>query len=332
MVPGFQKLLSSFLLEYLPCVRGFSSNTVIAYRDAFVVLLRYLKEERCVALESISFNYMDRETVEGFLLWLGGPRGLSTSTCNQRLAAVKSFLRYAAYAAPELSDLVVSVLAIDKKKAGQKEVAYISVEAIAAIMDAAAKAGTRQLALVALLYDSGARVQEICDLRIGDFRASRPYTVSVVGKGRKARVIPLTPQVAKIVVRYLAKRGKDLGADAPMFVNRDGKAIGRAGIAYILKSFVDSVRVTRPDLLPASVTPHVLRHSKAVHLLENGVDLIYIRDFLGHSSVTTTEVYAKTSPELKRQALMDANSKIVPSSIYDKTTKRDLLDWLKESF
>jgi site-specific recombinase XerD len=331
MADPFQHHLSAFLLEYLPRIRGYSPNTVMAYRDAFVTLLRYLKDIRHIPVESVSFDDLTRNSIEEYLKWLSECRNLSASTCNQRLAAIKSFFRYVAYSAPEFTAQASSIIAIDKRKTAQKQIPYLSLEAIGLLLDKAADIGIRQLALLSLLYDTGARVQEISDLSIDDFQNKRPHTIKVIGKGRKARIIPLTPQVAKIVSQYMGRCRQGFAGGDPLFVNRDGDAIGRAGIAYILNSCADIARVERPDLIPSSITPHMLRHSKAMHLLDNGVNLIYIRDFLGHSSVMTTEIYAKANPEHKRRALENANIKIIKGSRYKTKEKKDLLNWLKEN-
>jgi len=331
MSDTFQRHLSGFLLDYLPRIRGYSSNTVSSYRDVFVVLLRYLKEVRHIPIERISINELGKDAIEGFLLWLSEEKKLSASTCNHRLAVIKSFFRYVGYASPELIMQANSILSIEKKKAGQKYVEYLSLEAVGLILESAAIADIRQLAVLALLYDSGTRVQEVCDLTIKDFHSSRPYTVKVIGKGMKARIIPLTPQSAKILSAYLKECRSESKCDDPMFLNRDGKALGRAGVAYILNSNVKAAHYVNPEKVPCSATPHMLRHSKAVHLLEAGVNLVYIRDFLGHSSVSTTEVYARVSPELKRAALEKAGSKVIKKSRYKAKEKKDLLAWLKET-
>jgi site-specific recombinase XerD len=166
-------------------------------------------------------------------------------------------------------------------------------------------------------------------MTIGDLTLSRPHTARVVGKGRKARVIPLSAQVGDILARYIATERADTAPTEPLFVNRSGNTLGRAGVAYVLQKSVASAHSTHPPDVPPRAHPHVMRHSKAMHLLDAGVNLVYIRDFLGHESVTTTEIYARASTEAKRRAIEAGEARIVPESLYGKKQRADLLDWLR---
>lgn len=174
-------------------------------------------------------------------------------------------------------------------------------------------------------------MQEICYLRIEDFHGSKPYDIKVTEKGSKTRIAPLTSQVGRMLTRYIAKERGSCPPDAAMFANRSGSQIGRAGVAYVLKANVDRARKASPGLFPDSPPPHMLRHSKAMHLLENGVNLIHIRDLLGHSSITATEIYAHASLELKRTALERASANVLHESRYSEKEKSDLIDWLRDN-
>ena len=225
-----------------------------------------------------------------------------------------------------------SVLGIRLKKAEKTPVDYISIQGIRLLLempDRMESAGRRDLALLALMYDSGARVQEIADLRTGDIQLQKPYTVKVTGKGNKTRIVPLMPQTANIIKNYLSDT-KQISAEMPLFYSYSGKKLTRAGIAYILKKYVWLAREQNPVLYPDKVSPHTLRHSKSMHLLEGGVNLVYIRDFLGHSSITTTEIYARANPEIKRKAIEEASVSILPEEKFDRQEKADLIAWLKE--
>ena len=186
------------------------------------------------------------------------------------------------------------------------------------------------MALIALIYDSGARVQEIADLTVGDIRLT-PATVKLTGKGNITRIIPITGQTTKILDTYLKEYGL-LGEEAinlPLFSNRGNCKLTRAGITYILSKYVEVAKKKEPKLFPKKVSPHLLRHSKAMHLLQANVNLIYIRDFLGHASVTTTERCAKADSEIKRKAIEKANPNFLPDKKYNKKEKNELLNWLK---
>jgi site-specific recombinase XerD len=328
MSKTFQETLSSFFLVYLPHTRGFSPNTIASYRDAFVALLRYTQEEKGTRPEKVDFSDFTAMHMDAFLDWV--EQGRSIGTRNNRLAAVKSFFRYVQRESPEHAAICQQVLSIKAKKSPQPEIGYLTVDAIKLLLKHAESGGIRDLALLSLLYDSGARVQEVADLKIGDLHLDKPATVKLFGKGGKTRIVPITPQVASIMHSYLNKKDTTEQHNQ-LFLSKRGEPITRAGIAHILRVHASVANRINPDVVPSKVTPHMLRHSKAMHLLENGVNLIYIRDFLGHVSVTTTEVYAKANPEMKRKAIEAAGANVVGESKYDSTKKEDLLDWLRNN-
>ena len=178
-----------------------------------------------------------------------------------------------------------------------------------------------------LLYDSAARVQELIDLKVNDITIAKPSTIRVTGKGNKVRVIPILPETAKILEIYV--KCYDLSIpDATLFTNRSGQHLTRVGITYIFNKYVSVVMDSSPGLITISVTPHIVRHSKASHLLAAGVNLIYIRDLLGLSSVITTEIYASTNPEFLHNAIVNSSLKTAPPNTYTERVK-DLTDFLK---
>ena len=191
--------------------------------------------------------------------------------------------------------------------------------------------GIRDLALLSLIYESGCRVQEIIDIHLGNISFNSPATITVTGKGRKVRVIPISSNVASIISRYTTKY-RITDPQQTLFTNNRKEPLTRSGISYILKKYTEKAKQEQPELFGTSIHPHVLRHSKAMHLLESGVNLIYIRDFLGHSSVITTEIYAKSNPEIKRKFLEEAAMNIDNSiDKFSDKEKRTLLDWLKNN-
>ena len=205
-----------------------------------------------------------------------------------------------------------------------------AVKALLATPDMKTKKGLRELALIALLYDSGARVQEIADLIIGDIRLS-PATVKLKGKGNKTRIVPIMDKTAKLLDLYLKEYGLNCeeSINLPLFSNRANYKLTRAGISHILSKYVEIAKNNCPKLFPKKVSPHILRHSKAIHLLQANFNLIYIRDFLGHSSVTTTERYAKADSEIKRKAIEKASYNFLPEKKYSSREKHELITWLK---
>jgi len=324
------ELLGAFLTKHLPLNRGYSSNTVASYRDAFILFIQYMETQNHTKPEKLDGTHFSLQNVESFLQWLEAAKGSSITTRNNRLAAIKSFFRYAQSVAPEWISVAKPILAIRAKKAAEDStIKYLSAEAIGCILNESFKSGgIRDAALLSLLYDSGARVQEIADICVGDVHVTKPYTARLTGKGRKTRVVPIAVQTAKILRKYLNEFGLTI-SEQKLFSNWMGDPIGRAGIAYVLKKHVSAANILSPEIVPRTATPHQFRHSRSMHLLENGVNLIYIRDLLGHVSVTTTERYAKANAELKRNAIERASSNIIKESNFDKGKKEDLLDWLR---
>jgi site-specific recombinase XerD len=327
----FADTLAQFLTVYLPVTRACSRHTVSAYRDAFTLFLRFMDQQKATPPDKVSFADFTASNVMAFLGWLCTDRRCSTATANQRLAALKSFFRYVQSQAPEQVAQARQVLGVKAALAPEPAIGYLPVEAVGLLLEhAARRRGSRDLALLTTLYDTGARVQEACDLTVRDLHLEKPASATLTGKGRKTRIVPLTPQAAQILTQHLHSLPQDLTGPTPVFVNSAGEQLGRAGAAYILARCAHAAHAERPELVPENVSPHMLRHSKAMHLLENGVNLIYIRDILGHASIVTTEVYAKANPEMKRRAIEAAAVRTLGPSRYDQATRQDLLTWLRQ--
>lgn len=331
----FGRYLSNYFLKYIPHRTGYSDNTIKSYRDTFTIFLRYCNDVLRIKPEKICFSKMSRKMIEEFLIWLEDTKNYSISTRNQRLAALHAFFRYIQIEAPEYIELCNSILSISSKKTPVVEMNYLSIAAIKELLsipDQSSKAGRRDLAILSLLYDSGARVQELADVLVVDLRVKEPATIRLTGKGNKTRIIPIMPQTINILKAYIRDNGlfSESKISSPLFFNKRQEKLTRAGFSYIVNKHIEAVRKKHPDLFPSKVSPHIFRHSKAMHLLESGVNLIYIRDFLGHSSVTTTEIYAKSNPEVKRKAIEQASHNVVPDEKLTQKEKDDLLSWLKE--
>jgi len=328
--------LSAFISGYLPEVRGARRNTIMAYRDTFVLFLGYLERAKGIPLTKLTLSMVDRDTVLGFLGWLQSERGCSTSSRNARLAAVRSFYSYLQYREPGLLDTCLSILSIPVKTGTGKTIGYLSLEAVKlllALPDQGTKRGRRDLALLALMYDTGSRVQELLDLRPSMLHLDgRTPTVRIHGKGGRARLVPMLDAQTVHLKRYMAENRLDLprNRDGPLFFNSGRQAMTRAGIAYILKKYVSMARKKGAgDLFPIRVSCHTLRHSKAMHLLRAGVNLIYIRDLLGHASVRTTEIYARADSLQKRKALEAGYTNVSPEEPPIWEGNDGLIGWLK---
>jgi len=330
----FSKSLTDFLTSYLPGERGASKNTVASYKDTFILFLIFLKEQRGVLAERLTLSQITKEIVVEFLGWLEKERRCCAATRNVRLAALHSFFKYLQYQNPENLMEWQRILSIPVKKTEKPTINYLSIEGIRLLLecpDQSTKNGRRDLALLSLMYDSGARAQEIIDLTPSMVRLDLPCTVKLIGKGNKARIIPLLEQQVKFLRIYMAEQ-KLLEPYAnmyPLFSNSRKEKLTRAGINYILAKYAEQARMKEPSLVPEKLSCHCLRHSKAMHLLQSGVNLVYIRDILGHTSVQVTEIYARTDSRQKREAIERAYSDVSPKEAPSWLTNGDLLNWLK---
>jgi site-specific recombinase XerD len=311
-------ILSRFFRIYLPGERGFSQATITSYRDTFKQLLTFCENHLKKPPEKLLISDVSKDVINEFLRFLEA-EGKSISTRNQRLAAIKCFFSYIKYAFPEYLDVSSSVLQIRMKKQPEATVNYISVDGVASVLSRPnlySKSGYRDALMLTILYDSGARVSEITKIRIGDIRLQSPATIVLHGKGSKDRIVPLSSKSADLIKFYFEKEDFMFAVDKSkfLFTNRSEVQLTRAGVAYILKKYIDMARAESPDLIPDKFSPHCMRHSKAMHLLQAGVAIIYIRDFLGHESVKTTEVYAKADGKSKRAALDAAYSSAIENA------------------
>lgn len=197
--------------------------------------------------------------------------------------------------------------------------------------DKTTKSGRRDLVLLSLIYDSGARVKEIADVRVADVRLHPPATIKLTGKGNKTRIVPLMEPMAKLIEQYLKENKLNLPQcnEYPMFRNSEGKKLTRSGISFILKKHFSEAKKLFPECFPDTISPHVMRHSKAMHLLQAGVNLIYIRDLLGHVNIQTTEIYAKADSSMKRKALENAYANVVSDELPEWQQNTNLLEWLQ---
>jgi len=333
----FTKALTSYFSTYLPETCGVSPNTCNSYRDAFKLLLLYFQEEKGVPANSIELRMLNRNLASDFLDWLGVQRKVSVTTRNQRLAAMKAFAHYVQYRNPEYLENCTDIIAMRPKKHEKPVIPFLTEEELKALLaqpDPSTRHGLRDLTLLSLLYDSGARVQEITDLKLKDIRLTNPAMVTLTGKGRKARQVPLMKETCKLLDAYI--RNFNLNSEpltSPLFFNQKGQALSRYGITYILKKYVSQAEL---DSDTRKISPHVLRHTKAMHLLRAGVNMIYIRDFLGHVDISTTEVYARIDAEMKRKVFEEKVPNFTPNTTMPWEEDKDLLQWLtkfgKKSF
>ena len=301
--------LRSFFADHLPMVRGMSPHTVRSYRDAFVLLLRFLAKRCGRATIALDVQDLTPENILAFLDHLETDRRNATVTRNARLAAIHAFARHVAASHPEHLELCQRILAVPFKRARQRIVEYLEADEIRALLDAPDRAttdGRRDRALLLALFNTGARVQEILDVRPCDLQLVRPLQVRLRGKGRKERLRPLWPQTVAALQALLAECALEPSSTQSLFRNHRGETLTRFGVRYLLRKHARAAAPIAPTLATRRVHPHALRHTTAVHLLQAGVDLVTISHWLGHASVDTTNRYAAVDLATKRAALANA--------------------------
>ncbi|NWK97352.1 integrase [Sphingobium lactosutens] len=331
MATDFAILLQRYLTSHLAGLRGASPNTVASYRDTFKLLIIYMRDQKAIPPEKLVLHCIDVEAITGFLNWLESGRHNSISTRNQRLAAISSFYTWMQSQEPALMARCQEIIAIPIKRGTQACVYHLTVEqtrCLLAAPDRTTRTGRRDATLLATLYDTGARVQELVDLTVGDVRLQKPVVITLTGKGRKTRHVPIGANTVALLANYLAEFGLDKpGRDSyPVFFNQQHAKLSRGGVAWILDKYRNNADAS--DLIKAKISPHILRHSKAMHLYEAGVPLPYVRDILGHVDLSTTEIYARASTEAKRKALETAYVDVIPSNLPEWNQDAGLLDWL----
>jgi len=282
-----------------------------------------------ISASKVKIEDLSAERITEFLNWLETERGNSISTRNQRLAAICSLFQYIQIQAPEYMFQCQQVLAIPFKKSEKPHIEYLNeteMKVLLAMPDTTTRKGRRDQTLLSLLYDSGARVQELADLCVGDLRLDVPAQVKLTGKGKKTRSVPLMDKTCLLLKQYLKEQRleKPSGYEHPLFFNSRKEKLTRQGIAYILKKYADDCGIKK-------ISPHQLRHAKSMHLTEADVNPIFIRDFLGHTDLKVTEIYSKASIKMKQAALDKLKTQdVIPHETRDWTDDKSLMDWLAE--
>jgi len=321
----FAKCLTNYLTAELPGQQGVSVNTIKSYRDTFTLLLGYCRDAKGIKIEKLTLAQFDGKLIADFLVWLETERGNSVATRNQRLAAIHAFCRFAQAEEPGALLQCQQVLSIGMKKHRKPHIDYLSADALKEILakpDLHTRNGRRDLLLLSVLYDTGARVSELISLRVRDVRLDDFPIVQLDGKGGKTRQVPLMRKTAEMLRSYLMenKLTSPQLLDHPLFFNSRREKFTRPGVTYILQKYAGNTKIT----------PHVLRHTKAMHLLQAGVNIVYIRDILGHVDLKTTEVYARADTEMKRKAMEKTYKDLLPEATPNWNSDAGLMEWLHD--
>lgn len=325
----FASLITGFLTDYLPYQRNYSKNTILSYRDTFKLFVHFVTEYKCIKLNRFSMADFNRNTVTEFLEWLRS-RKSSVSTTNQRLAALKSFAEYAGTECIDHLSSVQSVQNVKSAKCVPSEIVYLSPEQIKMLVnkpDLNNSTGLRHRTVLTLLYDSGCRVQELCNLNIRDID-TKSALVHLHGKGNKHRTVAVSLNTAKLADEYIKRQRNIKDLSQPLLLNKQHRRLSRDGVNYIIDKYAQQIRCS-DDSFPDDIHAHSFRHSKAMHMLAAGINIVYIRDFLGHEDISTTMIYAKADNRLKNEAITSLAPKVTQETDFSDWTKdHDLLSFL----
>ncbi len=314
-LPDFMLLLEQFFTEYMPLSSGLSPNTVRSYKHSFRLLFQYVYQVKKKDAGEIVFQDLDFETIDSFLKWIESERGCSVSTRNLRLSALTSFAAYAQNRNFEAATVFANaVRRVPVKKASIQPRITFSLDEVSVLLrlpDPEKRLGFRDQVLLNLMYASGARAQEICDLKVRDFLVEKNlYKLTITGKGDKTRRIVIAKPSGILLKRYLEETGRAGQLDAYIFSSQTHPQMTISCIEEIYKKYVALAKAEHPKMfLEKRYTPHTMRHTTATHMLEAGVPIMAIKNFLGHSSISTTERYAELSQGTVNRHIRDWNEK-----------------------
>jgi site-specific recombinase XerD len=302
--PDFATLVRDFFCDRLINQQHVSPHTVAAYRDTIRLLLAYAQKHRRVSQASLKVDDIDAPLVVAFLDDLEQRRGNSIRTRNARLTAIRAFIQYVAQRDPVTLPLAQRITAIPNKRFDQPLLEYLTRNEIEAVLNATDRAdwsGRRDRALFTVIYNTGARVSEAIGIAVKDLALGPCSSVRIHGKGRKDRCVPLWTSTAKLLSAWLSEI--PVTVDGPLFPNRFGRRLSRSGVEDRLQRAVQAASANCASLRSKNVSPHTLRHTTAMHLLQAGVDITLIALWLGHESPETTHLYVEADLEMKRRVL-----------------------------
>lgn len=329
------RLLQGFFHEFLAAQRGLSPNTILAYRDSVKLLLGFSADHLKKSVDRLTMEDIDEGLVTSFLDHLEIARKNTARTRNARLAALHAFFRYAAAQDPIVFAKCQQICAIPLKRTSQTTIEYLDDKELGAFLDSVvrkSKHGSRDYALFLFLHNTGARVQEVVDLRVDQLRFVSPSQTKLIGKGRKERVCPLWPETVQSLQEYLDHRRVDTLQEPHIFLNANGRPITRQGIYHIVRQYRLKALLVCPSLSSKKVSPHTFRHTTAMHLLQSGSDISVVKDWMGHADINTTHEYIEIDMKMKQQALDSCR----PPKARTATAKRSkwqkprILEWLDD--
>lgn len=320
--PDFPTLLQQFFLDRLIQQRNASPQTVAAYRDTFRLLLQFAQRHLGKPPERLALADLDAPLILAFLKHLENDRHNTIRSRNARLAAIRSFLHFAALQEPTALPVIQRVIAIPMKRFDKPMLGFLSRAEMQAVLDApdcTTWCGQRDRVMFATLYNTGGRVSEITGLKVTDVVLERSATVRIHGKGRKERCVPLWRTTASEIRKWLARI--DSRPDQPLFPGRSGARMTRPAVMARLQLAVQSAATACPQLAKRPVSPHIIRHSTAMHMLQSGVDITVIALWLGHENPATTHMYVEADLAMKERALNAVQSPRLKQKRYQPTDR-----------
>ena len=326
---SFPLLLHAFFHDWLVQQRNVSPHTVFSYRDSWRLFLRFVAAHKTTSVAKLGLTDLTAIEVLAFLQHLEEERKSSIGTRNCRLGALHSFFRFVADREPLAAAQCAAVLRIPTKRAPQPEVSDLDEKEIGAILaqpDQSRIEGQRDHVLLAMLYNTGARIQEALNLSRQALRLEPPFHVRLLGKRRKERICPLWPETVALVKALLKRRPRE--DNEPIFLNRYGRPLSAAGVRFKLKKYIAAAARQVPSLANKRVSPHTFRHAAAISLVAAGVDVTVIRSWLGHARLDTTNIYARANLETKRRALEKVDGSVRLRKPPRWKRNGELLEWL----
>jgi integrase/recombinase XerD len=329
MIPTLANFIKRFFSHYLPTQKGLAVNTIMAYRDAIKLLLGYASDTLNKNVEQLGVEDINESLVLDFLDHVENTRGCSPRTRNARLAAIRALFGFMAREEPTLLLLVQTIRAIPLKRTEHKTVDYLEdkeMQALLNALDLTSRTGVRDKALLLLLYNTGARVSEIVQLKVTDLHLDGAAQLNLLGKGKKYRSCPLWPETLQALRDYLKQRTAKDPAVQMLFLNANGSPVTRFGVRYIISQYAAKAQSQCPSLTAKTVTPHTIRHTTAMHLLRAGNDVNMVSYWLGHADINTTHIYLEIDMEMKRRMLQTTEAPAVKKTL--PWQKPDILLWL----
>ena len=327
----FSKIVQNFLTTYIIGECNYSMNTKTSYSTTFYLLLEFMENEKNIKPNKIEIESITKEVIIQFLNWLETDRTVSLQTRNQRLACIKSFYKYVQTNELDLFESCSQILSIKNKKVPNKMISHFSENEIKTIINYLNNVNDlKKLTMICVLYETGARVSEFINIKLNDLNMSENASITLYGKGSKTRIVPISQELVKLINKYLKEIYINCGEDYLFYSNYKLK-YKRHGINYIIKCLISKLKIVYPKKFNGNYYPHSFRHTKATHLYNNGTPLLYVKEFLGHSTITSTEIYATPDSKKQREQLLKNSEAINTKNKYSNIKKDNLENWLKNN-